>query len=98
MKDYLAILKKTDIFKNMEIEYIENIIKEKDYKIASYDKGDVIALEDSECNSVGIVLSGNIEIQRIYESGRSLIVQRFVEGNTFGEAIVFSQKILIQQL
>lgn len=92
MKEDLAILKQSDIFKNMELEYIENIIKEKDYKIISYDKGDVIALEDSKCSSVGIVLSGNIEIQRIYESGRSLIVQRFIEGNTFGEAIVFSQK------
>ena len=92
MEENLVVLQKCSIFNGMDNEYIENIINKNDYKIVSYDKGDIIALEDSKCNYVGIVLKGNIEIQRIYESGRSLIVQRFMEGSTFGEAIVFSSK------
>ena len=89
MKDELAILQKCSIFKGMEIEHIDNIVKENNYKIVNYDKGDIIAIEDSACSHIGIVLNGSIEIQRIYESGRSLTVQRFMEGSIFGEAIVF---------
>lgn len=91
MKDELVLLQKCSIFKGMEIEYIDNIIKENNYKIVNYDKGDIIAIEDSKCSHIGIVLSGSVEIQRIYESGRSLTVQRFMEGSIFGEAIVFSE-------
>jgi len=91
MKDELIILQKCSIFKGMEIEHIDNIVKENNYKIVNYDKGDIIAIEDSACSHIGIVLNGSIEIQRIYESGRSLTVQRFMEGNIFGEAVVFSE-------
>lgn len=92
MKEDLVVLQKCSIFKGMESEYIENIIKEKNYKIVNYNKGDIIAIEDNECAYVGIVLSGSIEIQNIYESGRSLTIQRSSEGSTFGEAIVFSSR------
>lgn len=91
MKDELMSLQSCSIFKGMENEYIDNIIKSIDNKIVNYNKGDIIAIEDSECTHIGIVLSGSIEIQRIYESGRSLTVQRFIEGSIFGEAIVFSK-------
>ena len=91
MKEELISLQKCSIFKGMKNEYIENIIGNINYKIVNYNKGDIIAIEDSECPHIGIVLNGSIEIQRIYESGRSLTVQRFTEGSIFGEAIVFSE-------
>ncbi|MBB6622319.1 Crp/Fnr family transcriptional regulator [Clostridium gasigenes] len=92
MEEYLDVLQKCSIFKGMENEYIKNILKEKNYKIVNYNKGDIIAIEDSECEYIGIVLSGSVEIENIYESGRSLTIQRFIEGSTFGEAIVFSTR------
>ncbi|MBU3105892.1 Crp/Fnr family transcriptional regulator [Clostridium gasigenes] len=92
MEEYLEVLQKCSIFKGMENEYIKNILKEKNYKIVNYNKGDIIAIEDSECEYIGIVLSGSVEIENIYESGRSLTIQRFIEGSTFGEAIVFSTR------
>lgn len=92
MEEYLDVLQKCSIFEGMENEYIKNILKEKNYKIVNYNKGDIIAIEDSECEYIGIVLSGSVEIENIYESGRSLTIQRFIEGSTFGEAIVFSTR------
>lgn len=90
MKEYLSVLEKCSIFNGMKSEYIETIISDKNYKVINYDKGDIIALEDNICEYVGIVLTGSIEIQKIYESGRFIVMQRFNESNTFGEAIVFS--------
>lgn len=92
MTMYLSVLEKCNIFKDMESECIESIIKDKNYKIVNYDKGEVVAIEDNICEYVGIVLSGSLEIQKIYESGRSLTIQRIMEGSTFGEAIVFSAR------
>lgn len=91
MKEELKVLKSFSIFQGVGEEFIEKIIEEKKYKIVNYNKGDIIAIEDSMCLRIGIVLNGNIEIQRIYESGRSLTIQRFMEGSTFGEATVFSK-------
>lgn len=90
MKMYLSVLQKCDIFKGMGSEYIESIIRDKNYKIVNYRKDEIVAIEDSTCEYVGIVLSGCLEIQKIYESGRSLTIQRLLEGSIFGETIVFS--------
>lgn len=92
MKQYLSVLQECNIFKGMESEYIESIIKDKNYKIVNYDKGEIVAIEDNICEYVGIVISGSVEIQKIYESGRSLTIQRLLECSIFGEAIVFSSR------
>lgn len=92
MKEELLVLEKCEIFKGIENEEIEKILKVINYKIVNYDKGDIIAIEDRKCEYVGIVLSGNIEVQKIYESGRNITIKRFIEGSTFGEAIVFSSR------
>lgn len=92
MKGYLSVLEKCNIFKGMESEYIESILKDKNYKIVNYDKGEIVAIEDNICEYVGIVISGSVEIQKIYESGRSLTIQKLIEGSIFGEAIVFSSR------
>lgn len=38
MRGYLSVLEKCNIFNGMEREYIENIIKDKNYKIVTYEK------------------------------------------------------------
>lgn len=90
MKQVLPVLKQCILFKNLNGEQLENILDKNTFKISSYNKGDVIAIEGDDCNSIGIVIKGKIEISRIFASGKTVTMDRLQPNRIFGEAIIFS--------
>ena len=92
MKKYMDVLNKCILFKEIDNKEIENLIYKVSFTISSFNNGQIIALEESPCTSIGIILKGNVEIQKIYPSGKVMALNTFGEGNIFGEAIVFSNK------
>lgn len=80
------------LFKNLKENEIEDIINSIIYTIKTYEKYDVIAIENDDCSSLGIILSGNIEIHKPFPSGKVVTINHFSAGNVFGEALVFSKK------
>lgn len=72
--------------KNELIEFFKDV----NYNIVKYDKNDIIALENSPCTKVGLVLSGNIDIKRILTSNKIVHLSSFSVGHLFGEIIAFS--------
>lgn len=79
------------LFRDLKESEIENIINSLIYTIKSYEKDGVIAIENDDCNSLGIILSGNIEIHKPFPSGKIVTINHFSAGNVFGEALVFSE-------
>lgn len=92
MIEYIKSLHQCVLFKNHEKSEIEKIINSIVYSIKPYKKGEVIAIENDDCNSLGIILSGNIEIHKPYPSGKVVTINHFSVGNIFGEALVFSER------
>jgi CRP-like cAMP-binding protein len=92
MEAYLDSLLKCVLFKNMDKEDISKVLKNIPNNIHNYNIGDVIAIEGESCESVGIILSGNIEIHKSFASGKLVTINYFEAGNIFGEALVFSGK------
>lgn len=90
MKDYLDSLCRSILFKNLNKEDINNLINNIPYHIKDYQKDDVIAIEGDDCHSLGIILSGNVEIHKPFPSGKVVTINHFEAGNVFGEALVFS--------
>lgn len=86
MEQWIASLKKCRIFKNVDVSqpFIEK------YHVKTYSKNTMIAFEGDDCKSVGIVLSGALEVKKIFASGNSMTMAELKEGSTFGEVIVFS--------
>lgn len=80
------------LFQNFTAAEIVNILSNTKYKINKYKKNETIALEGDPISSIGIVLMGNIEIQKVYPSGKIVTINRMSKGNIFGEAIIFSNK------
>jgi CRP-like cAMP-binding protein len=76
----------------MEEAEIEEIINSLVYTIKSYDKDEVIAIENDDCDSLGVILSGNVEIHKPFPSGKVVTINHFSAGNVFGEALVFSER------
>lgn len=85
-------LMKNEFFKDISEEELRRIAKNIRYYFKSYKKDEVVAFEGEECNALGLVMEGNIEIQRMYSSGKYIVLKRLSSGEAFGEAIVFSNK------
>lgn len=90
MKNILEILTKCVLFKGLTVNEIETLLEEVTYNIDDFAKNEVIALEESKCTSIGVILSGKLEIQKIFPSGKVITLNTFKDGNIFGEALVFS--------
>ena len=91
MENIIKIIKKNQLFSGVSEENIKNISKDIKYYIKTYNKGEIIAHEDDECRSLSLVLSGVVEIQRLYLNGKYIVLNRLNEGDVFGEALVFSK-------
>lgn len=90
MQQYLDSLNKSILFRNLNKEEIGDLLSTVPYDINNYKKDDVIAIEEDDCNSLGIILSGTVEIHKPFPSGKIVTINNFEAGNVFGEALVFS--------
>lgn len=92
MKEIVKVLKNNEFFKDIDEEKIERVLAVTKYTVSYYDKGEIIAHEGEECRYLGLIIKGSIELQRIYSSGRYIVLNRLIEGDVFGEALVFANK------
>jgi CRP-like cAMP-binding protein len=82
------------LFKDLIPEELEDLIKHINYTILDNCKNCVectnciIALEGDICSSLGIVLQGELEVQKHYASGKVVTLAKLDKGKIFGEAIV----------
>lgn len=84
-------LKLCVLFRDVDELNIKESLSGINSKVMNYSKNQAIALEGDECTSIGIVLEGSIEIQKIYLSGKTMTVNTLNQGDIFGEVIVFSK-------
>ena len=80
---------RSGLFKNIEQNKIKSIFNEINYSINEYDDNEVIAHEEDECNKLGLILEGNIELQRIFYNGNYIVLKKLTFGDVFGEALIF---------
>ena len=92
MHKYITSLTRCVLFKNLKESEIEEVINSVEYIVKKYKKDEVIAIENDDCNSLGIIISGNIEIHKPFPSGKIVTINHFSAGNVFGEALVFSNR------
>lgn len=85
MENDRKILEKVSIFDGFTVQEIETIIDCLNGKIRSYGKNESIVLAGDKFNSLGIVLSGNVQISREDIMGNRMIVAGLLEGEIFGE-------------
>lgn len=85
-------LRNNDLFKGLDIKEIEDILKNISFTKIKYRKGEIIAHEGEVCTSLGVILEGTIEMQRIYCNGKYIVIKKLSKGEVFGEALIFSEK------
>lgn len=90
MKSFIKLLKNTELFKCFSEVELENIFNEHYYKIKDYEKRAIIYLQNEKCESLDILLSGVITIQKIDQDGKILTINDFISGDVVGENLLFS--------
>ena len=90
MKLVINALEKSVLFKNIDQDIISQLIESIVYTIEEYRDQDIIAIQGDNCDSLGIIIKGSIEIHKPFESGQVVTINHFSEGNIFGEALIFS--------
>lgn len=89
INEYIDEIKNNRFFTNIPNEEIVLLFQRINYSIESYEKEDIIFIQEDECKNLSIILDGKVEIQKIDQSGKTLTVARFLKGDTFGENLIF---------
>lgn len=83
-------LRKNAIFNKLTEEEAAALLKQYNFKVVTFEKETIIAHEDDKCNSIGLIISGKLEVSRLYSCGKEIVISTLSSGDVFGEAIVFS--------
>lgn len=86
-----ASLQKSPIFRDKTEEQIRDLFSQIGSSVKTFQKNEIIVTEGDPAGTLGIVLAGVVEVQKIYPTGKTVTVARFSGGNTFGEAVIFSK-------
>ncbi len=55
-----------------------------------YAQGAFLAFEDDPCESLGVIASGAVHVCRLFSSGKQITLETFGPGDSYGEALIFS--------
>lgn len=78
------------MLKNKNKNDILALFANTNYQIINYSKNDIIALENSPCNKIGLVINGMVDIKKTLSASKTIHVSSFSIGDFFGEIVAFS--------
>ena len=87
MKDFLSILQKVELFREINAAELEIMLDCLGVEIKSAKKGRIILLQGDKSLHVGIVLAGRIHITREDYDGNSSFIETVEPGEIFAEAL-----------
>jgi CRP-like cAMP-binding protein len=83
-------IKTAEIFENLPEKDILLLLKKGDFKIRKYNKSSIIHIEGEICDKIEIILSGNVVIDSIDETGKFITITDFSKGDILGGNLIFS--------
>lgn len=90
MTSLLEPFAKCLLFSGVESALLSQLLTGLKFSVREYAKDTLVANEEDSCTTLGIVLEGSVEAQKIYASGKILTLAKMGPGQMFGEVIVFT--------
>lgn len=87
----IEILKKSLLFRGFTDQNITHILSFIGTDSKKYSKNETVVLEEDLCDAIGVVLSGSVELQTIFPSGKVITHLELGPADVFGEGLIFSQ-------
>jgi CRP-like cAMP-binding protein len=86
-----SLIKEATLLQELKVEDVKKYLKSNSFKIQSYKEDTVIHFEGESCTNLEIILSGEIVVERIDESGGLLTISEFLSNDILGGNLLFSQ-------
>lgn len=88
-RKYVEVLKKSPLFKNILTDNINQLVICLNTSIIEYRKGDVISVEGTYLDGIGVVLDGILTIGKTSVTGNRIVIGTVGRGELFGETAAF---------
>lgn len=92
MEKWQSTILQSKLFRGFTESELERFLSKAKASREQYQKGQIVANEETPCTHIGIVISGVIDAQKTYPSGKFITINHLREGELFGEVIVFSDR------
>lgn len=89
MQQYISLLKKSNMFSGINENEILALLKCLNARVVRYKKGEYIIRHGDKVNSIGMVLSGLLLIEKEDYWGKCTIIQEVTPSFTFAESYAF---------
>ena len=91
MKNILDLLKQIDLVKSFDANQLESLLQAKGNKVNSYERNNIVHFVGDICENLEIILSGEVVVERIDESGKLMTIAEFFDGDILGGNLLFSK-------
>jgi len=92
MRDCMEVLKKNSLFKGVEEKSLKQMLERETIKLVSYNKNTIIAQENECCQRLGLIVEGEISVQKISLNGALIKIQSYKENENFGAALLYNHE------
>lgn len=91
MEDFFSALLNTNIFKGLSRESLEEMMKDKPYRIKGYRRDEYIARSHEECRDMLIVVEGTVRGEMTDFSGKKLKIEDIAAPRPLAAAFIFGK-------
>ena len=91
MEQYEQLICNITLLKEIDKDNIRRFLEKGQFKILSYSKNAVVHLENDLCSKLEIILSGQVAVDRLDESGGILTISEFFADDILGGNLLFSR-------
>jgi CRP-like cAMP-binding protein len=91
MDDLLTQLTKCGLFVGKSPSELQQLLSDIGYQIATFKKNEIILSPAQSADTMGIILSGSVDVQKVFPSGKLIMITRKTASDLFAEPSVFSR-------
>ncbi len=91
-ENIIEIVKHTDLFGELSFKQLLKLFREGLYTISQYKKNNIIYMQNEKCNTMDVILEGELAVQKIDENGGILTISTFFAGDIIGGNLLFSHR------
>ena len=88
----MSMIFKCRLFKDFTLQEINNFFRKYQTLTRTYQKDDILFHKGDNCTTVGIVVSGSIDVQEIATDGSCYLLSKLIAGHLFGEVLLYSKQ------
>lgn len=88
---YIDVLLKSQLFKSIRRVNVDQVIRCLKSTLIEYKSGDIISVEGTRLDGIGIVLSGLVSIGKTSVTGSRIVIGTVGAGELFGETAAFTK-------